>query len=384
MDWLDKLKQHTIYKQFVPTDEDLNNDELKKLAERLKAETQAKTLINILEWQDRNIKYWDERAITSVILSFLVISSFSILSFIGINPLVYLLLLLFIPILFFGNITLNIALDLIAFFLVILLIPISVALTSPNLSVSSNMLLFFIAISFILGALISLILELIFKYTYIKRLVPEFKIDDTFELSLSIEKILKYRLSICRDYAKLTSALLLKIYPKKEIYFALIPKHVAVVINLDNRFFVIDQKLPILPLYKWQEKWRRRLNKNNLKIKLIRIYLENEKVKIRTVRHEKISYRDVDIAELNKLEYEIKKSLSLAKNRKRKSKTRSSIEIILHDMIPLLNKDDIFRFSLIRLIRNRIEKELVGNISKLDDLEIVPSGDNLVVRVWLS
>lgn len=54
------------------------------------------------------------------------------------------------------------------------------------------------------------------RYGNIKRLVPEFRIGDTFTLSLPIEKILKYRLSVCRDYAKLTMALLLDLHPKSD------------------------------------------------------------------------------------------------------------------------------------------------------------------------
>ena len=63
MSRIDKVRQHTIYKQFVPANKDLDNDELNKLSNRLKADSENKTLVNILEWQDRNIKYWDERGI---------------------------------------------------------------------------------------------------------------------------------------------------------------------------------------------------------------------------------------------------------------------------------------------------------------------------------
>lgn len=47
--------------QFLPTPEDIENDELKTLAKRLKGSSEKETLTNILEWQDRNIQGWIDR-----------------------------------------------------------------------------------------------------------------------------------------------------------------------------------------------------------------------------------------------------------------------------------------------------------------------------------
>ena len=48
-------------KQFLPTLKDIENEELKNLADRLKGDSDKETLTNILEWQDRNIQFWWER-----------------------------------------------------------------------------------------------------------------------------------------------------------------------------------------------------------------------------------------------------------------------------------------------------------------------------------
>jgi len=52
------LKQE---KQFVPTKEEIDSEEVKNLSNRLRANTPKETLTNILEWQDRNLKFWEER-----------------------------------------------------------------------------------------------------------------------------------------------------------------------------------------------------------------------------------------------------------------------------------------------------------------------------------
>ena len=51
-------------RQYIPKKEDVEDKGVVELSKRLKKDSYEKTLTNVLEWQDRNIKYWDERAIT--------------------------------------------------------------------------------------------------------------------------------------------------------------------------------------------------------------------------------------------------------------------------------------------------------------------------------
>jgi predicted transglutaminase-like protease len=71
-----------------------------------------------------------------------------------------------------------------------------------------------------------------------------------------VGKILGYRLAVCRDYAKLTAALLLNLYPSSEIYLIAIPRHVAAGIKFNCKVYVLDQKLPVASLEKWLSFWR--------------------------------------------------------------------------------------------------------------------------------
>jgi predicted transglutaminase-like protease len=383
MSLLDKIRQYFYYRQFVPTKKDLDNDDLQKLAQRLKTDSFNKTLVNIVEWQERNIEYWDERWITSSILNvLLVIALGSITVFLGqANPYSYYLLLLFIPLILIGNYTLNIIIYLCIVFLYIILLLLSLTIGAPTLTISSNIFVFVILISFISGSFISLVLNLILKYKNIKRFTPDFKPDDTFKLSLPIGQILKYRLSICRDYAKFTSALLLKIYPEKEVFFVLIPKHVAVAIKSDGKFFVLDQRLPILTLDKWKEKWRLRFNKKDLDIDTLEIYLEKDKVEVRTIKMDNISFI-LDKSDIEELIKKLKELLKL-QTQEAKEQTDPNLEFPVKNIVPLFCNENLFKDSLIELVKNKIEDELVGNINEIKNVDIELKNEDLILKIWL-
>lgn len=375
--FLDWIKQHSLYIQFLPTKKDLKSQRLKELASRLRSDSKNKTLINILEWQDRNIKAWEERWIFPTILNYLVIISIGIISSFGkTNPC---LLLLLIPLLFLGNITLNIVFILIVLILFILLIPLFFSLSSSILSISSTNFLIFILFSFILGAFISLLKYLSLKYRNLKNHIPDFDIRDTFKLSLSIDKILKYKLSICRDYAKLTSALILTIYPKEEIYYVLIPQHVAVGIKLNDRIYVLDQKLPILILDKWKEKWRMKLKKRNLKINFVRVYLEDKNIKIKSLTQAE-AVCDLSKPDLNDLINETRRSLNL---KNKKPKIKSTSEIYLKDFMTIFSNDDLVKSSIQEAIKNNIRDELATNIDNLIYFDAEVKNRDIILKLWL-
>ncbi|MEM0202521.1 MAG: transglutaminase-like domain-containing protein [Archaeoglobaceae archaeon] len=52
----------------TPRKEDINNEDIKNLAMRLKGRSDSETLNNVLEWQEKNITYWVERAWIIIIL----------------------------------------------------------------------------------------------------------------------------------------------------------------------------------------------------------------------------------------------------------------------------------------------------------------------------
>lgn len=377
-------------KQFVPTKEDVENKEVKLLSKRLKTSNPQETLTNILEWQDRNLRFWEERWLTYGILMFiLLLSGITLfLYFQGINNFLAITLFFgFIIIALIGKDVLNFVFNLVLLFAFIIAYVLLLSSMIQTVSLPSKTFFFIIAISLLLGAFISLIINLIMKYKSIKTAIPEFKIDDTFKLSLPIEKILKYRLSICRDYAKLTSALLLDIYSKNEIYFVLIPKHVAVAIKLDNKVYVLDQKLPVLTLGKWAEKWRDKLKRKKLKVDLIRIFKEKEGIRTEWLKQK---YQVDDSNQIGKnlnfkeITYKIKKALKISKDKNINSKDCLDIEIPLKNCTHLFQEDDVIvASSTIEAIKNKVEDEMVGRVKDICDIEIIQKDKDLILKIWL-
>ena len=185
-----------LEREFIPTIRDIENEEVKKLARRLKEKSIKESLTNIVEWQEKNLTYWIARdRMFSVACIFLI--TFPILVLLR-------------------------------------------RLQSINKVYTISHVGFFI-----LAGLIFIFIYLSMEYKTLKRLQQDFDLidlKDIFVLSISVDKILKYRLAICKEYAKLTAALLLNIYPKSKIYFIIFkcPGHSAAAIEFNNKIYVLD------------------------------------------------------------------------------------------------------------------------------------------------
>jgi hypothetical protein len=68
-----------LLKEAVPALEDINNESVKRLAERLKGRSDKETLTNILEWQEKNIQFWADRWYGSIIFIVPVVVSSALL-----------------------------------------------------------------------------------------------------------------------------------------------------------------------------------------------------------------------------------------------------------------------------------------------------------------
>lgn len=47
-----------LWKGYCPTPEEIANNRIKELANRLKSTSDKETLTNILDWQNRNLSHW--------------------------------------------------------------------------------------------------------------------------------------------------------------------------------------------------------------------------------------------------------------------------------------------------------------------------------------
>ncbi len=277
--------------QFLPTLRDIENEDVKKLARRLKGKSEKETFTNILEWQDRNVKYWAERgileaqwlflAILIIILYFNLIfyciftntNSASLLSCLNediisqhITNTCVNSFLAFLIWLLLQNALIKIMYVLLLSYPIYQLEKIYL-LSSVRNPIVSNVVLFLASLNGVLfGAAILSLAYLVMSYKPIFRGIP-FKarilkilhiMSNTFQFSLPVAKVLDYHMAICKDYAKFTVTLLFILYPHAEVYFITIPRHVAAAVKINGKYYVLDQKLPILTMNGWLRRWNRK------------------------------------------------------------------------------------------------------------------------------
>jgi len=382
-------------RQFCPDfEEDIENDEFKKLAERLKGDSEKETLTNILEWQDRNIQFWWERWPLDLSLKILIpISSLLALTislpfllllyyskFLVVFALFIVLIATFFFVLAFSNTMLKIFYLFLSFPFVYLFT--SLALHIPVLA--QNILPYTLFYVGCLGAIALIMVYLFIRYKMfwrekdVKEKMSKTTfgkvVNDTFRLSLPVDKILEYKLAVCRDYAKLTASLLFRVYPDSEVYFITILWHVAAGIKIKNKIYVLDQRLPILAINDWLIK--RNKKKADTYISKLERDSEGRPINVTFDKDETISKEPKEVSKINteKLTEEIAEIFGI----------EPSSHINKPDLkfgIPPINyeNDEITKYSLIRAIKNRLEREFCGNTDKMSKINI--NRDKISVKI---
>ena len=386
--WMDK-------KQSCPTVEDIENKELGKLAKRLKGDSDKETLTNILEWQDRNIQFWWERWAFDLSLKVLgSISGMLVLTFLLLYPSKFLiieaLLTVLVTIFIFISIFSNI-LPLV--FYILLFLPIVYLLTSVALRIpllAQNILLCTLFYMGCLGGAVILIMVYLFiRYSIFfreeksisKKLFKFLElVNRTFQLSLPVNKLLDYKLAVCRDYAKLTASLLFNLYPDSEVYFIRILGHVAAGINIKNKIYVLDQHLPILTTDNWLIK--RNKKKANTYISKLKRDSGGRPINVTFDKHDPITREQKEAPKINNTELteEITNLLGINQSL---HKDKTGIRIPLKNFVILYEDDAITKYSLIRAIKNKLESELCSNMDKISKIEINQDKSDLIVKVYL-
>jgi predicted transglutaminase-like protease len=409
--WDISVRRFGLKKQFLPSLKDIENEELKKLVNKLKEDSDEKTLANILEWEERNIQYWNERGVLEIpwrglkilvniflyiiiftpILFFLyyILASSSMLS-----PLASLLLVLAIFLILFVWLIWLIFQNTIIIIICILLLSYPIyqlgrdfVFSIPKSSIIDILLILLSLNGILFGAALLTMIYLILRYYPSFRGEP-FKtkfskicyiIYDTFRSSLPISKIIEYRMAICRDYAKLTSALLFKL-SNSRVYFFTILGHVAVGVKINNKYYILDQRLPILTKDSWFKRWN---------VKAANVYaselVRNSKGELIDVNFKKqgkeyltdVSEKTVNTAELTE---KVSKILGISQI---SQKEKSDFELRLKNYAVYYEADDIVEHSLIRAIKNKLENEFCSKINKISKIKINQNEKDLIVEVYL-
>lgn len=316
--------------QDCPTSDDVKDEKLKNLAERLKGDSEKETLTNILEWQDRNIQGWWER--WALVVSLVFVAAF-------------IFFLLFKSILICVSCLGAIAL-----------------LTVVYLLIRYNRVF--------LG---EKTIEKIFKF--IKVVYYTFRLR-----GLPVDKILEYKLAVCRDYAKLTAALLFNIYPDSELYFIKIPRHVAVGIKIKNKIYVIDQHLPILTRDQWLIKQDKEAKIRNSRLirdprgKPMDVTFSKHVTILRKPKADRPD-PEINAEKLEKLTEEIAKIFGI-KQSSHKDEPKFKITLPNYAIALCYDDDEITKYSLIRAIKNKLESEFCSNMDKISKVNISQNEQN--------
>jgi len=384
----------------VPTEEDIVN--ARQLAERLKGETYTETLNNILEWQERNITYWKERGyLDSLLRLFIMLGLFFTFIWISIPILIFIYLLLVL-------LTIPSLISLIVSFIVFLLLFWFLMKASVPTKLAYLILMSYPLYEIIKAVIlarqtpenVSMLLNLsiinwaifgvsLFTICYLFIVYKPFARQETglggklrkiweliiltFKLSLPVSKILEYRLGVCRDYARLTAALLVSLYPNSRIYFFTFMGHVAAGIKIGDKVYVLDQKLPILKPESWLIRWDKR------EAKVLELIRRDSKVLVKLVG--KISRKQYvritkDFREMFKeLVKEVNKAIREGKN---------SVTFTLEKAALLFNiGDSIIKDSLLRKVELTLQREFVSKASKIGSIDIIKRNNDLLFRINL-
>jgi predicted transglutaminase-like protease len=361
--------------QFQPNIEDIQNDSIKDLANRLKADSIEKSLTNVLEWQDRNLSYWTDRASLFIILYILLVISSLLLPLP--NQIKFIISAIIVGFAFFDLIF-------IAKYLITIIIPIILlfgVLFTLNLRDVGATIFTIIFLATTLGGILTLIIYLMTKYRNIKEINPNFKLEDTFKLSLPTKKIIDFRLAICRDYAKLTMGLLYNLYPKNKLYFLLIPSHVATAIKIKGKIYVLDQRLPIYTLENWLQLWQAKFKKKKLEAELLEFFIKDKKTKTRKIKKIKINNNIKPIFNTKQINKNILNCFDLIN---KNTTNEQKIEIPLHYLAYCNEHDAIINCSIIRLLIKKINEEFCSNVKKINNIKIKQDSEKIVLIVYFS
>jgi predicted transglutaminase-like protease len=329
---------------YCPTPKEVKNSKVKELAERLEVESKSKTLTNLLEWQDGNVTFWDERhpistALFPITLIVTIIATYFTIFQVYFNHNLF-------P--FIGDIF-------------------------------SDLWLKGIIASF--GTLIGVIVWVIWSNRKIP-VIDGFK--NVFKPSISLSMLLRRdrKLGVCKDYAKLTACLLSNTTNCSEIYFLHAAGHVATGARINEDIYMLDQHLPLLTINQWcmREHGTTSASKISVLFRKTHRFKDNQ---LETVNINLLLKKD-DKPKFNTIEEfktEIAKFFTFTKDNFTNG-TISKIEL------PKWSKgldlyrmsDDIVIYSIVRWLKKRISNNLI-DLDQIIDIKIEEEGRDLIFQV---
>jgi predicted transglutaminase-like protease len=331
---------------YCPTLKEVDDTEIKELAKRLQGASKKETLANILEWQEANITFWDERHPTPTILLYSIIAIFPVFLALGV-------FLSLIWLLVFQQFVLP----------SIILIWIS--------AFASNIITAIVMVAIIIKT---------------NRKIPlKEGLFNAFRISISIKMLLKRdrKLGICRDYAKLTACLMSNIDNGSEVYFLHSKAHVAAGMKIGEELYMLDQRLPVLTIDQWYKR------EHGLREPSKIFFLYRNAHKLTGNRLESIPLDTLlsktEITKVNspsELALELSKLLNIPKN-----VSKAEHELLTIDL-PKWNEgaslyamnDEVVNYSLARSLKRKISNQQI-DLSQIEDIEAKKENEDLIFQI---
>jgi len=203
-------------------------------------------------------------------------------------------------------------------------------------------------------------------------------IKSTFKVSIPVTTILKYKMAVCKDYAKLTAVLLYNLFPNNPVYFISIPRHVAAGIEINGKLYILNQKLPVLTLDGWLRVWNRR----TAIIYQLKILDSDETKKLKLEKHGIVKLTNPSFhANTEKLIEEVSRLIGI------NQVTQKEGSIVELPPIPKLAKcyedDEFVIYSMARAIKLKLENELCGNVNRITKIDIIQDEDKLIIKAHI-
>jgi predicted transglutaminase-like protease len=336
---------------YWPTSNEIENERLRILAKRLKAVSYKETLTNILEWQQRNIEFWTERQPILPLLGY-VLRIFSV-----------------------AFVTYSVA------FLVGIVLLIRVNIGAIASFAQTMLFLFWILITALMSIILTILVTII-SILHSNRKIPRNEMPKALKNvvwpSISVDFLLDYGVGVCGDYAKMTACLLLNVYPDSEIYFVSAPSHVATGINVGNRLYMLDQRLPILTIDKWSDYRKPKKSDRIERFDLIKktprqadktpFLLRETKYELNT---ENLVKKMIELLEI--VEQPDDKTISL----------REPILVKWKNGAILYKENEMTDYSLARYLKLRISNELVKK-EQITMVKAIRNDKDLIFQIYIS
>jgi predicted transglutaminase-like protease len=310
---------------YCPTLAERENNRIRELAYRLKADSKKETLTNISEWHNDNITYWYERyPLSNILLVLIFISSCSLI--LSCTP---------------------------RFWWLWWLVAILGTATATLLAITILMIINYRKISR--------------KHFF-----------DIFRDSISTDFLLDKKLAVCRDYAKLAASLLFNIYPETDIYFVHARAHVTIGIIVEKKPYILDKYLPLTTIDRWHERWHKCRFSTKKVEKAKGTCLESVPLDSLLL---KTSQLNLDTDTLGRVANKLERLLSV--QNPTHGPKKGSLKLWEWKKGAILYEDDeIVNYSLAQRLKTILSKEMI-DINHVANITIDKKKDDLIFRIKL-